>query len=94
MPTYLLETVPVLLVGRELGQQLQILEVVEALEHRAQQQLYTQRGTFKGPGHEVNNFLEGLKNQISTFCIGADGLLTCLQLNCLRKILLSSCLLL
>ncbi len=39
----LLETVPVLLVGRELGQQLQILEVVEALEHRAQQQLYTQR---------------------------------------------------
>jgi hypothetical protein len=44
LPTYLLETVPVLLVGRELGEQLQILEVVEALEHRTQQQLYTQRG--------------------------------------------------
>jgi len=35
----LLETVPVLLVGRELGEELQILEVVEALEHRTQQQL-------------------------------------------------------
>ncbi len=28
--------------------------------------------TFKGQGHEMNNFFEGLKNQISTFCIGTD----------------------
>ncbi len=27
----------------------------------------------KGQCHEKNNFVEGLKNQISTFCIGAEG---------------------
>ncbi len=27
----------------------------------------------KGQCHEMNNLIEGLKNQISTFCIGADG---------------------
>jgi hypothetical protein len=27
----------------------------------------------KGQCHEMNNFLEGLKNQISTLCIGAVG---------------------
>ncbi len=27
----------------------------------------------KGQCNEINNFLEGLKNQISTFCLSADG---------------------
>jgi hypothetical protein len=27
----------------------------------------------KGQCHEMNNFSDGLTNQISTFCIGADG---------------------
>jgi hypothetical protein len=27
----------------------------------------------KGQCHEMDNFVEGLKNQISTFCLGADG---------------------
>ena len=27
----------------------------------------------KGQCHEMNNFFEGLKNKISTFCICADG---------------------
>jgi hypothetical protein len=31
----------------------------------------------KGQCHEMNNFFEGLKNQISTFCISADGFLFC-----------------
>ncbi len=26
----------------------------------------------KGQRHEINNFFEGLKNQISSFCISAD----------------------
>jgi hypothetical protein len=29
----------------------------------------------KGQYHEISNFFEGLKNQINTFCICADGLL-------------------
>ncbi len=29
--------------------------------------------SLKGQCHEMNNFFEGLENQINTFCIGADG---------------------
>ena len=29
--------------------------------------------SLKGQCHEMNNFFEGPKNQISTFCIKADG---------------------
>ncbi len=27
----------------------------------------------KGQCHDINNFFEGLKNQISNFCIGTDS---------------------
>jgi hypothetical protein len=60
LPTYLLETVPVLLIWRELGEQLQILEVVEALEHRAQQQLNTHNGeTFSVPDPDPDSHVFG-----------------------------------
>ncbi len=42
----------------------------------------------------MKNYFDGLKNQISTFCIGADGFWIFLLLNCLKKYFLSSCLLL
>ncbi len=35
--------------------------------------LATQVGVLKGQCHEMNNFFDGLKNKISTFCIGAEG---------------------
>ncbi len=36
--------------------------------------LATQVGMLKGLGHKMNcHIFEGLKNQISTFCIGAEG---------------------
>jgi hypothetical protein len=31
--------------------------------------------SLRGQGHEMNNLFGGLRNQISTFCIGADGFL-------------------
>jgi hypothetical protein len=42
----------------------------------------------------MNNFCEDLKDQIGTFCKGADGFLNFLHLQCLEKYFLSSCLLL
>jgi hypothetical protein len=50
--------------------------------------------SLKGQCHEMNNFFGALKNQISTFCIGADGCKIFLHLQCLEKYFLSSCLLL
>ncbi len=44
--------------------------------------------------HEMNNLFEGLKNQISTFCIGFDGFCIFVHLQCLKKYILSSCFLL
>ncbi len=35
--------------------------------------------------HEMTNFYEVLKNQITTFCIGADGFEVFLHLQCLKK---------
>ncbi len=40
---------------------------------------------FKGQCHEMNNFFEDLKNQISIFYIIADGFLIFLHIYCFEK---------
>ncbi len=44
----------------------------------------------KGQYHEMNNFFGGLKNQISNFCIGADGFASSICRKVLFKFLLAS----
>ncbi len=63
------EVVPYLFLDSVLSKNFFLFTVISN-ERRAAPKIIHVR---KGKCHKINDFFEGFKNQISTFCIGADG---------------------